>query len=407
MTDDASGLRILVTAAASRLGALIVGELERRPEVATVIAVDERPPAAPFGTAEFVRLGDGYAQLPRVVRAASVDVLVDVRAAAAVARLDDRALTGHEPISERIAAACTEAGSPLRRLVTVGSVHRYGWHRELPAFVSEETVPPETPRGPLQRALAAIEQEAQAAADRHGRLELTLVRLADTVGPAGTGLLQAADRLPLLPTVLGFDPPLQVVHEEDAARAVAHVVRHQLTGPYIVAADGTLSLSEALRELGRSSAPLLPPWGVGLLAGVLQRAGLRTALDLAGQLRHGRGLDNRRLKASGFSFRSTTREALRSAAGVRRRRRVLHPGEPAPYDPEVEAFLRYSPSVRDGDAQPADGDGGGIGALEVEALIALLPSLDGEALRALRAHEDAGPGRRRILDEIDLLLQRS
>lgn len=401
------GARVLVTAASSRLGALVVGELERRPDVETVIAVDERPPAAPFGAAEFVRLGAGYAQLPRVARAAAVDVLVDMRAAAAVARLDDRALAAHDAITERITAACVEPGSTLRRLVTVGSVHRYGWHRDLPAFVTEDTPPPEPPRGPLQRALAGIETEARGAVERHGSLELAIVRLADTVGPAGTGLLQAADRLPLLPTVLGFDPPIQVVHEEDAARAVAHVVRHELTGTYLVAADGTLSLSEALRELERSYAPLLPPWGVGLLAGVLQRAGLRTALDLAGQLRHGRGLDNRRLKASGFSFRATTREALRAASGVRRRRRVLHPGEPAPYEPEVEAFLRYSPSVRDGDPNAHDDAGPGIGALEVDALVALLPSLDPEALRALRAHEDAGPARRRILDEIDLLLQRN
>lgn len=400
------GTRVLVTAAASRLGGLVVAELERQSDVATVIAVDDHAPPAPFATAEFVRLAAGHVQLARVVRGAAVDVLVDLRAAAAVAVLDERALRAHATVTGRVGEACLDHGSSVRRLVTVGSVHRYGWPRDLPAFIGEEVVVGD-PRSPLQRGLAEIEAAATATAARRPDLELATVRMADPVGPAGTGVLQAADRLPLLPTVLGFDPAIQVVHEQDAARAVAHVVVAALTGVYVVAADGTLALSEALRELGRSHAPLLPPWGTGLLAGVLQRAGVGAAHELAGQLRHGRGLDNRRLKATGFGYRSTTREALRAAAGVRRRRRVLAPGVPAPYEPEVEAFLRYSPSARPQDAV-GDAPGElGIGALEADALVALLPSLDPEALAALGAHERRGPARRRVLDEIELLLTRA
>ncbi|MEV4420030.1 hypothetical protein AB0L40_08650 [Patulibacter sp. NPDC049589] len=401
------GLRVLVTAGSSRFAALVVTALERRDDVATVIAVDDRAPGAPFARAEFVRLGAGLTQLPRIVRGAAVDVLVDVRAAAAIAPLDERRITGHAAVTERVSAACIESGSPVRRLVTVGSVHRHGWDRDLPAFLTEEIEPPANPRGGLARALAEIERSALATRARRPEVAVTTVRLADPVGPAGSGILQAADRLPLLPTVLGFDPPVQVVHEEDAAAAVAHVVGERLDGPFLVAADGTLALSEALQILGRAHAPVLPPWGTAVIAGVLSRAGLGGAHEIAGQLRRGRGIDNRRLKATGFSYRATSREALLTASGVRRRRRVLHPGVPAPYEPEVEAFLRYSPSARTGDGASSAPDEDGIGALEGDALLLLLPSLDPEALRALRAHEEAGPGRRRVLDEIDLLLHRT
>jgi UDP-glucose 4-epimerase len=401
-----TGLRVLVTAGSSRFGALVVTALERRDDIETVIAVDDHAPGAPFVRAEFVRLGEGLLQLPRIVRGAGVDVLVDVRAGAAIAPLDERAITGHARVTERVGAACTDDGSPVRRLVTVGSVHRHGWARELPAFLTESVEPPSSPRGALATALGQIEDAAAAVVRRRPDITVATVRLADHVGPAGSGILQAADRLPLLPTVLGFDPPVQVVHEEDAAAAVAHVVGERLDGPYLVAADGTLALTEALRILGRAHAPVLPPWGTGMIAGVLSRAGLGGAHELAGQLRRGRGIDNRRLKAAGFRYRATSREALTTAAGVRRRRRVLHPGMPAPYEPEVEAFLRYSPSVRSDGSSPSAPDDDGIGALEGDALLVLLPSLDPEALRALRAHEAAGPGRRRVLDEIDLLLQR-
>lgn len=401
------GLRVLVTAGSSRLGALVVTALEGRDDVDTIVAVDDRPPGAPFQRAEFVRLGEGLVQLPRIVRGAGVEVVVDVRAAAALAPFHERLLRAHAAATERVAAACTEAGSPVRRLVTVGSVHRHGWGRDLPAFLTEDAAPPKDPRGAFAAALAEVEDAATTARDARPGLELTTVRLADPVGPAGSGILQAADRLPLLPTVLGFDPAVQVVHENDAAAAVAHVVGRRLDGTYLVAADGTLGLGEALRVLGRAHAPVLPPWGTGVLAGVLARAGLGGAHELAGQLRRGRGIDNRRLKATGFAYRSTSREALATAAGVRDRRRVLHPGVPEPYEPEVEAFLRYSPAARAGEDADAAPDDHGIGALEGDALLVLLPSLDPEALRALRAHEEAGPGRRRVLDEIDLLLGRA
>jgi UDP-glucose 4-epimerase len=187
---------------------------------------------------------------------------------------------------------------------------------------------------------------------------------------------------------------------------VAHVVARALPGAFLVAADGTLALSEALSTLGRAHAPVLPPWGTGVLASVLARAGVGAAHDLAGQLRRGRGIDNRRLKATGFAYRSTSREALAAAAGARGSRRVLHPGVPAPYEPEVEAFLRYSPSAVAPEPEPSRQAPDGVAALDADGLLALLPSLDRTALAALRAHEASGPARPQVLGEIDLLLRR-
>nr|MBF6621538.1 hypothetical protein [Patulibacter sp.] len=260
---------------------------------------------------------------------------------------------------------------------------------------------------PLLRALAELEVRARAVAAGRDGLRLSLLRTADPVGPAGAGLLQALDLLPLFPTVLGFDPAVQVVHEDDLARAAAHVVGGGLDGDYLVAADGTLALTEALRALGVNHAPVLPPWGTGLLSRLLQRTGLRFTQDVAGLLRHGRGIDNRKLKATGFTYRTTTREALATVVPGRRRRLALGTGSSAPdtaYDPDVEAFLRYSPSAQRPEPPAADEQRRGIAALDADALLVLLPSLDADALRALRAHEQAGPRRERLIAEIDLVL---
>jgi hypothetical protein len=65
------------------------------------------------------------------------------------------------------------------------------------------------------------------------------------------------------------------------------------------------------------------------------------------QLRFGRGLDNRKLKATGFDYRYTTRETVQKLAEHMRLHPVLRGlQEPYRYEREVEDFLRWSPYVR-------------------------------------------------------------
>jgi UDP-glucose 4-epimerase len=84
-----------------------------------------------------------------------------------------------------------------------------------------------------------------------------------------------------------------------------------------------------------------------LATAALRLAGVRIPEEMAQQLRYGRGLDNRKLKAAGFSLRYTTREAVsRFAEDLRVSELRRGSGAPYRYEREVEEFLRYSPSVR-------------------------------------------------------------
>jgi UDP-glucose 4-epimerase len=93
-------------------------------------------------------------------------------------------------------------------------------------------------------------------------------------------------------------------------------------------------------------------------------------------------------------------------------------GDTYRYERELEEFLRYSPSVRanaaradapDTAAGAAQGRPAAAGAtpvyddLRAEEVIALLPSLDADALRALHAHETAHRGRRTVIRAIERL----
>jgi UDP-glucose 4-epimerase len=121
-----------------------------------------------------------------------------------------------------------------------------------------------------------------------------------------------------------------------------------------------LALSEVASLLGKRPAPLLPPWGTGIAAAGLRRIGVRIPPEMLQQLRYGRALDNRRLKATGYAFRATSRETVQAFA-EHLRTRALRAGQGAGYryEREVEEFLRWSPAVRRPAARAGDRSGAG------------------------------------------------
>jgi hypothetical protein len=147
--------------------------------------------------------------------------------------------------------------------------------------------------------------------------------------------------------ILGFDPRYQFVHEDDVVSALEHVTADDIRGIYNVGADGVLAFTEVVGLLGKTYAPILPPWGTGIAAAALNRVGVRMPPEMLQQLRFGRAIDNRKLKATGYRYRFTTRETVMKFAEHQR----LHPivrgaTEPYRYEREVEEFLRWSPHVR-------------------------------------------------------------
>ena len=132
-----------------------------------------------------------------------------------------------------------------------------------------------------------------------------------------------------------------------SSAALEHAVANDIPGVYNGAGDGVLALTEVATLLGKRAVPMLPPYATGLARASLRRLGMRIPPEMATQLRYGRGLDNRRLKSTGFRYRYTTREAVIKFGEHLRLQSVLRGvEEPYHYEKEVEDFLRWSPSVR-------------------------------------------------------------
>jgi UDP-glucose 4-epimerase len=235
----------------------------------------------------------------------------------------------------------------VRKVVFKSSAHFYGCERDDPAFFTEEMGRPHPPRTQLEADIVEAEKAVAGFAERNPAVTVTTLRFVNALGPGIDTSHTALFGLPAVPSILGFDPRYQFIHEEDLVGVLRFAAEQDLPGVYNAGADGVLALSEVASLLGKPLAPILTPFGTSLQAAALRPLGLRLPPEVLNQLRYGRGLDNRRLKAAGYAYAFTSRETvLKHAEAERAAPLMAGRGEPYRYEREVEEFLRWSPSVR-------------------------------------------------------------
>src|SRR3954471_3994135 len=346
--------RVLITGLSTYWGGRLAQALEQDPEIETVIGIDRRPPKLALERTEFVQVSDAHSLIRRIVDAAEIDTVVDTRLVVdSIVTSRARAHENNVIGTMNVLAACGGPSPPVRRLVFKSSARYYGTEQDDPAFFSEDMRRPHPPRTPLERDICEAESSVREFRAKNPNTTVTVLRFADALGPDLRTSWQSYLGLPVVPTILGFDPRLQFIGEEDMSNCLEHAVRHDLDGTYNCAADGVLVLSEVVDLLGKTMAPVLPPWGTGLAVAALHRAGAPISRDLCPQLRFGRGLDNRRFKATGFRYRFTTRESVIRLREQQKLAPITRGQNGAyRYEAAVEEFLRFSPSVRQANARP-------------------------------------------------------
>jgi UDP-glucose 4-epimerase len=343
-----TGRRVLITGLSTYWGGRLAQSLERDPDTEVIVGVSPGDPTCELTRTEYVRVGTQHALLARIVQAARIDTVIDTRLIVDSIMASGREAHENNVIGTmNILAACGGPGSPVRKVVFKSSAHYYGCERDDPAFFTEDMRRPHPPRAPIERDIVEAERAVAAFAQRNPEKTVTVLRFANGLGPDLTTTHTRLLSLPAVPAILGFDPRYQFIAEDDIHGVLDHAARNDLPGAYNAAADGVLALSEIASLLGRPLAPVLPPWGTGAAAAILGRAGVKLPPEVLQQLRYGRGLDNRRLKAAGYRFGATTRETVQAFAEHQRVRGLrAGDGERYRYEREVEEFLRRSPAVR-------------------------------------------------------------
>ena len=341
-------MRVLVTGLSTYWGGRLAQALESDPQVETIIGIDRTPPKVELERTEFVPVADAHSLIKRIVWAAEIDTVVDTRLVVdSTVTSAKRAHENNVIGTMNILAACSGADSPVRRLVVKSSAHFYGSEQDDPAFFTEEMRRPHPPRTRIEKDIVEAENAIADFAHASPEVKVCVLRFCNGLG---AGMRTPHTRLlglPAVPTIFGFDPRYQFVHEDDIVAALEHGAKSDVEGIFNGAPDGVLALTEVCGLLGKLPAPVLPPFGTAVAAKQLRRLGVTIPDEMLAQLRYGRALDNRKLKASGFRFRYTSREAvLKFRETLRLAPMLQNASEGYRYEREVEEFLRYSPSVR-------------------------------------------------------------
>ncbi|MDD5306439.1 MAG: NAD-dependent epimerase/dehydratase family protein [Deltaproteobacteria bacterium] len=233
---------VAVSGAAGRLGHLVVRRLHRTDEV---LALDPRDFAA--------RPADVTHHMTDLRRRATRDIFRRGLVGAAV-HLGPFHSAGGEGKEQGFAAAALSFSRLLeycdayhvKKLVLLSSADVYGASATNPQFLSEEA--------PLLAAdlsaLRDVDMMAQSFFWKRPDIETVILRPCHIVGHVA-GAMARYLRLAPVPVLLGYDPMIQLLHEEDAVRALRLALAPGVRGIFNVAGPPPMPLSRVLERLRR------------------------------------------------------------------------------------------------------------------------------------------------------------
>jgi UDP-glucose 4-epimerase len=288
---------VLVTGVSRYLGGLLAARLSADPSIERIIGVDVVPPRADVGRTEFVRADIRNPIIAKVIASAQVDTVAHMSVIATPFGAGGRTAMKEINVigTMQLLAACQKAPS-VRKLVVKSTTAVYGSSSRDPALFTENMEPRGLPRSGYAKDSVEVEGYVRGLGRRRPDVDVTLLRFANFIGSSIDTPLTRYFSLPVVPTVLGFDPRVQFLHEEDGLEVLRRSVVEDHRGTFNVAGSGVLLLSQAIRRAGRTSFAIPSP-AVSAIGSMFRRTGL---VDFSPEqlrfLQFGRGVDTTRLR---------------------------------------------------------------------------------------------------------------
>jgi nucleoside-diphosphate-sugar epimerase len=152
----------------------------------------------------------------------------------------------------------------------------------------------------------------------HPDTVVTVFRPAMVCGPHVDGPIGRMLEAPVLLSVTGYEPPLQAVHERDAAAALVYALDHDLDGAYNLCAADWIPQGDLGRLSGKRTVSMGAEDAKRRLELLWQMGVSALPSGFVAFLMHPTVMSNDKLVKAGFEFRYGTREALRDALEARR-----------------------------------------------------------------------------------------
>lgn len=255
---DVSGLCVAITGLSTFVGQRLAERLLAVPDGPRIVGVDLRRPLRLEGHVSFRRLdltqptADG--ELSTIFADEQVDVVVHL-----AFRSEPTPDLEYDHELETIGSlhvmhACSAA--KVKRLVVASTTMLYGPRPTNPNFLQEERGLAGHPDAHCIQNRVEAEGLLATWASRHPDVDVCVLRHCWVMGPTYTDHVVRYFERPVVPVVLGYDPLLQFVHEDDLVRTFEKATVESHPGIYNVVGRGVLPLSTLLAMAGKRSLPL-------------------------------------------------------------------------------------------------------------------------------------------------------
>ena len=250
---------VAVTGAYSFIGAELIKRLERDRRYYKVLAIDIRKPTFPLSKTQFhkidLTLPTADADLAAVWKREGVDTVVHAAFLSAPTHANSWAHELESIGTMHVLNACAEC--QIRKLVVWSQTVVYGAHPLNPNFLTED----HELRGGLSRSRfvkdkVEVEKQVRRFRPENPDTIVTTLRTAATLGPTIRNFATRFFSRPMVPTLMGYDPLMQFVHERDVVDAFTLAVDNDHPGDFNIVGPGVLPFSTILAMMGKVPLPL-------------------------------------------------------------------------------------------------------------------------------------------------------
>lgn len=255
-----AGRTVAVTGACTYLGSELLRRLDEDRTYGKVLALDVRPPAAAGtgGKVSFVKIDLTQPtiddELATLLEREHVDTVVHGAFLSHPTHASEWAHELEDVGTMHVLNAC--AGTAPRRVVMVSSTLVYGAHAHNPNFLTEDAELRGHRDSRFINDKVRAEKQAQRFARENPSTQVCVLRFAPILGPSADNMFTRFLSRPVAPVMMGHDPLLQFVHEQDAAWALKRAVDSEATGPFNIVGKGVLPYTTVLALLGRVPMPM-------------------------------------------------------------------------------------------------------------------------------------------------------
>ena len=263
-TGQAPG-KIVISGVAGSIGRLLARRLILEKKV---VGIDMRPYPGKPRKVELHHLDMRKRKVEDIFRKEQISMVIHHPILHMPGKSDEDRIGFNISVTDRLFSLCAKYKVP--KLIVLSSATVYGPNPRNPNFLTEDAPLKAGWRFAGIRDLIEIDMMASNFLWQHREVKTIILRPVFIIGNNVRNHFVNFLRLRPIPLLMGFDPMIQVIQEDDVVEAILRAMETDTVGIYNIEGPGAVPISVIARELGAKVARI-PPWFAPSFLRILRR----------------------------------------------------------------------------------------------------------------------------------------